>query len=230
MSVGQTRARDRKLYVRIATTIRTAIEQGVYASGDKLRPLAELATEFGCSRTTVREALSALRGQGLVEFRHGDGTYVRTAALDIWMEPLDAALLLSVNQVTQIIDLQTALLAGVASLSAIRVDDAALSTLSQALFRLECAIPHVEEAIAAEFAFYLLLAECTANPLMGNVMRVMQEGFRSVLRVTNQSDPLGLVVCRELFDAIQAKDPVQARETVYKYGEEITRRLESARG
>jgi GntR family transcriptional repressor for pyruvate dehydrogenase complex len=229
LSVGQTKFRDRKLYVRIAGAIRSAIEQGIYVMGDKLPTLADLAIEFGCSRATVREALSALRGQGLVEFRHGDGTYVRTATVDMWMEPLDAALLLSVNQVMQVADLQTAVLSGIASLAANRIEEAGLSDLSQALFRLECAVPDAEEAIAAELAFYLTLSEYGENPLMANVVRVMQEAFRSVLRVTNQTDPLGLRVCRDLFDAIQARNPVQAREIVYQYGDEVVRRLRLTR-
>jgi GntR family transcriptional regulator len=52
------------------------ISQGQLAAGTRLPSEPELAAEFGVSRATLREALRALEGQGLVRRRWGSGTYV----------------------------------------------------------------------------------------------------------------------------------------------------------
>lgn len=219
----------RKLYMRIADEIRNLIEHGEFQPGEKLPTLKALAEQFACSRATVREALGALRGQGLVEIRHGDGTYVRTASVEMWMQPLDAAILLGVNQVTQLIELQTAILAGIAHAAAKRRSTEDYSTLSRALFELEASGRHSEHRIASELHFYAVLAECSRNQVLENTFRVLQEALRSSLRLLNPKRDLGLHTCRALYDAVQMERADVAREVVYAYGEELIRAIRPQR-
>jgi DNA-binding FadR family transcriptional regulator len=53
------------------------VEQG-YTSGDLLPPEAELARQLGTSRASLREAIRSLQTLGIVETRHGRGTFVGT--------------------------------------------------------------------------------------------------------------------------------------------------------
>lgn len=57
----------------------SAIALGLIADGEQLPPEAELATSLGVATVTLREALSDLRGRGLVETRRGrgGGSFVR---------------------------------------------------------------------------------------------------------------------------------------------------------
>lgn len=215
-----------KLYVRIALQLRAMIEGGEFQPGAKLPPLAQLAEQFGCSRATVREALGALRGQGLIEFRHGDGTYVRMATVDMWMEPVEAALLLSIGQAKQLVELETAVLAGVVSLAAERIDEAQTALLSQALFAVECAVPASEEAIAAALSFYLELADIARNPLLENTLRVLQEAMRSSFRSLIDHPHVGLQVCRRVYDAVCQKNPRTARELIFEFGQTMSKQIE----
>lgn len=214
-----------KLYVRIAQDIRAQIEEGQWRPGDKLPTLAELAGLFGCSRATVREALSALRGQGLVEFRHGDGTYVRTATVEMWMEPLEAAILLGASQARQMVELMTTVLAGIANFSAIHVQEIDLGPLRHALFQVECAGPLREESVATELGFFLTMADSLDNTVLGNALRVLQEALRSTLRLVQERNPHGPATCRLVFDAVAAGDAERARRAVFEYGEELLAEL-----
>lgn len=216
-----------KLYVQVARVIRERIEDGEYLPGDRLPPLAKLAEVYECSRATLREALAALRGQGLIEFRHGDGTYVRTASLDLWMDPLDAALLLGVNHIRELVELQISVLAAI--VTRLADEESIEGELAQYLFQLECATPNTEEAITAEVNFYLKMADYSNNPLLENVVRVMQESFRSCLRIVSEGEPLGLETCRSVYDAIVQHRASFAREIIYTYGRAILRRLEMQR-
>ncbi|MCF8563866.1 GntR family transcriptional regulator [Alicyclobacillus tolerans] len=221
---------ERKLYAQIARRIRSSIENGVFQAGDKLPPLAHLAEEFGCSRATVREALSTLRGQGLVEFRHGDGTYVRSATVEMWMEPLEAAILLSASEASRMVELEISLLAGIAGFAATRADGFDDTRLAQALFALECVIPGSEEAIAAELSFYSILAEIARSSLLENALRVVQEALRSSLRLLRGNELQGVVICRRIAAAVERRDAPGARDSVYQYGEQLMLYLQRKRG
>ncbi|MCL6446281.1 MAG: GntR family transcriptional regulator [Alicyclobacillus sp.] len=218
-----------KLYIRIAREIRALIEDGQFTPGDRLPPLAELAAQFQCSRATIREALSTLRGQGLVEIRHGDGTYVRTAGIEMWMEPLDAAILLGSSRMLDLIEVMTAMLAGVAFAAAERRHLVDFSALSQALFMMECAGPDGEDAIATELSFYSTLAAGANNPVLENSVRVLQEALRSGLRLLkqaeNEASDIGVKTCRAVYDAVSMGDPDAAKDAIFRYGRLLSARL-----
>lgn len=68
---------DRPLALQLADLLRAEIQQGLRRPGSKLPTESEFQAEFGVSRTTIRAALAALAGEGLVLTRKGFGSYVR---------------------------------------------------------------------------------------------------------------------------------------------------------
>jgi GntR family transcriptional regulator len=64
------------LYQQLQRALRDAITENRLAADDALPPERDLAEEFGVSRITVRKALDALVGEGLLTRRQGAGTFV----------------------------------------------------------------------------------------------------------------------------------------------------------
>ena len=60
----------------IVESLAGSIREGRLQPGDKLPTEAEIMARFDVSRTVVRESLSKLQASGLVETRHGIGTFV----------------------------------------------------------------------------------------------------------------------------------------------------------
>jgi DNA-binding FadR family transcriptional regulator len=58
------------------------IAQGGLADGNRLPPERDLATQFGVSRTVIREAVAALSARGLLEVQAGSGTVIRRPRVD----------------------------------------------------------------------------------------------------------------------------------------------------
>src|SRR5579859_595673 len=56
--------------------IKAMIVSGALRAGDKLPREADLATELGLSRSSLREAVRALALVNILDVRRGDGTYV----------------------------------------------------------------------------------------------------------------------------------------------------------
>jgi GntR family transcriptional regulator len=63
-------------YLRIHGNLRERITSGQWRPGSPLPSQRELADEFGVSIMTLRQALQLLTDEGLIEPRHGSGTFV----------------------------------------------------------------------------------------------------------------------------------------------------------
>jgi len=64
----------------VVDQILSSIQDGTLSPGERLPSEAKLAELTGVGRTSVREALAALRLMGIVETRVGDGSYIRESA------------------------------------------------------------------------------------------------------------------------------------------------------
>src|SRR5690606_4994323 len=64
------------LYARIEEDVRRQISEGSLQLGSRLPAEQELAERYGVARMTVRQALGRLASAGIVERRHGVGTFV----------------------------------------------------------------------------------------------------------------------------------------------------------
>ena len=71
-----------QLYERLSRSIIDQILGGTLAPGQRLPPERELARAYGVSRPSLREALGALQMLGIVETRHGSGSWITERALD----------------------------------------------------------------------------------------------------------------------------------------------------
>ncbi|WP_251716455.1 GntR family transcriptional regulator [Lactobacillus agrestimuris] len=67
---------EEPMYIRIHNQIKRDIENHVYKVGDRIPAERQLATKFGVSRMTLRQAIKTLEDEGILERRLGSGTYV----------------------------------------------------------------------------------------------------------------------------------------------------------
>lgn len=63
-------------YITIHDTIKEQIDQGVWKIGQRLPSERDLADEFSVSRMTLRQAITLLVEEGVLERKIGSGTYV----------------------------------------------------------------------------------------------------------------------------------------------------------
>jgi len=70
------------LYLQIAEGLLDRIETGELVPGDRLPPERALSEMLGVNRLTLRRALRALEGQGLLTRRQGKGTYVAAPKIE----------------------------------------------------------------------------------------------------------------------------------------------------
>lgn len=133
-----------------------AIRSGELAPETKLPPEASLAATFRVSRNTLRETLKTLEVFGIIESRHGQGTFVSQYALQR-LPNIQIIRLLSENQSVQsLMDARLVVEPGLAALAAERrteADIAAISGSKHIILRSGCedirTLFHMQVALAA---------------------------------------------------------------------------------
>ena len=64
------------IYRRLADVLREDIRSGEYKPGDRLPSESDMIARYDTSRDSVRKALNVLATEGLIEIRHGKGSFV----------------------------------------------------------------------------------------------------------------------------------------------------------
>ncbi|RRV04555.1 FadR family transcriptional regulator [Pseudomonas sp. v388] len=195
------------------------IRDGEIGSGEKLPTEQVIIRETGVSRTVVREAMSRLQAEGLVETRHGIGTFVVDAAMP---RPLhaEALPLATGNAGIAIIELRLSLEPEAAALAAQRRTPEQLVAIRAALDALHLCTVAGAPTLQADFEFHRQIVLCTANSFFTDAMTQLGEGivprvgsgFGNVASVVHEDDPAVQQREQELiYEAIVQQDRDSAR-------------------
>jgi GntR family transcriptional repressor for pyruvate dehydrogenase complex len=138
------------------------ITGGKLAPGSRLPTEQEMIVSTGVSRTVVREAVAALRAEGLVVTRQGVGTIVADGASRPFRLDLDDER--SLREVLEVAELRTGVEIEAAGLAAERASAVAMRRIDDAYKSVERAIAGGDDAIDQDFAFHCSIAEATGNP------------------------------------------------------------------
>jgi DNA-binding FadR family transcriptional regulator len=147
------------------------IASGAVAVGDRLPGELTLAAEHGVSRTVVREAIAALRADGLVEARQGAGVFVTAAAPPATrLQRIDPS---RISSVIEMLELRAAVEMESASLAAARRSPAQAEAIWEACEVIEARIAAGASTTEADLAFHLAIADATNNARFAEFLRML---------------------------------------------------------
>lgn len=203
---------------RLADDLRREIASGAIAVGEKLPTEAALTARHGVSRTVVREAVAALRADGMVEPRQGAGVFVISPrpASAAPFHPVD---LEKLSSVIEMMELRAAVEVEAAGLAAARRSPAQEEAIAEALEAIDRAAEAGEEASPQDLAFHLAVARATGNPRFEQFLAMLDTDAipRARLKVTSDPQETRRYLAqlqdehRRILDAIAARDDAAAR-------------------
>lgn len=135
----------------------------------RLPPGARLPTEqalmatLGVSRTVIREAVAALRAEGLVATRQGIGSFVAEPSAQHLFR-IEPGQWESLGDALHIMELRTAVETEAAGLAAERATRVQKRAIRVALTAIDAAMTRGEAAIGEDFAFHAAITDATGNP------------------------------------------------------------------
>lgn len=191
------------------------IRLGLLVADEQLPSESDLAESFGVSQVTVREALTALRGQGLVTTRRGrnGGSFVRRirgGASDLLRERL---LEVSPSELRDLADHYAAIGGTCAQLAADRAGEQDIALIADSVGALERAVDAAARR-RAESRFQIELASAAQSPRLTRAVISMQTEVAPLLWLSATTPVAREEVLRqhrEILAAIVASDGSAAR-------------------
>lgn len=159
---------------RVAYLLGAAIAEGRWKAGERLPTEQALADAYGVSRNVVREAISRLRADGVVQSRQGVGAFVLrgqpAAPLRFDREMLaDPATLQSLFELRAILEIQSA------GLAAERHGASELAAISSALDRMVSEVEDPTGGVEADLDFHRAVAGAAKNPYITKVISFLSD-------------------------------------------------------
>lgn len=199
-----------RLYEQLVQRLQEYVREAGLGAGDRLPSERDLAERLGVSRNSVKQATVALEVQGLVEIRHGDGTYLRKANLAV--EPL-ATLLDRRQRLPDILDTRDALEPKLAALAALRRTSRDLAAMAAALADMSRTVEAGGLGEEGDRRFHLAVTRAAHSPILAEFYRQLTPQLgESRLESLRQPGRPGqsLAQHRRIAEAIEAGDDRRA--------------------
>ncbi|GAA2335977.1 FadR/GntR family transcriptional regulator [Dactylosporangium salmoneum] len=200
----------------------------------ELPPGAPMPTEpqlmdlLGASRNSVREAIRALQALGIVEIRHGYGTFVGRASLDVLTPSLTFRVRSGpgggIRALQDLVEVRELLEVGL-------VGDV-VGTVSEARFAaLDALVNGMAHDAGADRAFHALLYESCGNELVLQLIGLFWDVYHSCDDELAPPDGAEQTVAnhRRIVDALRAGDREAAREAMRLHFHDVKQRVAQAR-
>lgn len=199
---------------QVAEHLREMIVEGEIGVGQTLPPERELARQFAVSSTVIREALRTLSTGGLIEIRHGVGSFVTPP--DHWRtaEPIATLIRSGRAGLRHVVEIRAIIEIEMSGLAAERRDEATIRALNDALAHMSTSTHDPVVHVAADMDFHRALAAGANNPVLALVLRPILAPIQtSMLRGTHLPAAMhqALREHEHIREAVGARDASGAR-------------------
>jgi GntR family transcriptional repressor for pyruvate dehydrogenase complex len=229
------RLHPQKNYMQIARQIRNLIRDGTLKIGDKLPPERDLVQQFGASRASIREALSAMEMLGLIECRGGQGNFIKADGSDGTIDGELLRTLLQDHDPFEIFETRLELEPNLTALAAERATSDEREKLKGQVERLRVLggrilaeadkAPAIEEYMEEDRKYHLEIGRCSHNSVLFTVFSgvnlMMKETHWKAMKSKGLADVRNVrayaVEHEAILAAILAKDPKAAQREARKH-------------
>lgn len=202
------------LYEVVAERLGSFIESENLKPGDRLLPERELAERLGVSRTSVRQALTAMRVMGLIEVRPGAGAYLQRSPADL-VPNLAAEVANAEVDHPMIWEVREGVEVQAARLAARRRSDEDLAAMSAALSSMAGSIEGGGDGVDGDRLFHRAVIAAAHNELLSRLVDQLADVIDRTSEVSLTLPgraPRSLEVHHEILAAIEAGDEQRATE------------------
>jgi len=215
-----------KVSEEVASTIREAIVAGRYDVGDQLPTERELAEQFGCNRSSIREAMHRLEAWGLIEVRHGAGArvtdFLSTAGLHLLPFLIAPGGRVDGPLVRDLLELRVEILGWTAGRAAANAEDAGKARLAEVLADLEDAVGQgdIDAIQELDYDFFEQLVAISNNRVLALLSNMVRKVYleQRALFATIYRMGLDLSFHHRTLAAVRNNDVATARQAMSDYG------------
>lgn len=216
--------KKQKIADQVAEAIRQAIIDGAFGVGHSLPSERELAAQFECNRSSIREAMLRLEAWGLVSIRQGESTKVEDAFSVGGLRMLPFLLMpkgqIDVALLADVLSIRVMFLRWTAEQAALRAAGTDLGALMKTVAELEVAA-EPSTAQRLDWSFFEQLVAMTTNRVLRICMNALEQVYLEhpeQMLVLYQALPFDVTRHQAAVAAIAAGDSKTAGAAMEAYG------------
>ncbi|CAD5374010.1 DNA-binding transcriptional regulator, FadR family [Rubrivivax sp. A210] len=215
---------------RIYARVVEAILRGDFTRDGKLPPEGELASHFGVSRPTVREALARLRSDGVIESRRGSGSHLLRRPGSPAATPTPVR---SMADIERYYAFRLCVEGGAAAAAAEFHDAADLGVVRAEFDALNRSMESGQPGTEEDVRFHLAIARASHNPFFVTTIETSVAPIRQIMELTRsltdkKTAPRIRTTQAEhqaIVDAIARRAPIEAAEAIRTHVLNAKRRI-----
>ena len=204
----------------IVEYVREQLERGELKPGDRLPPERSLALQTGVSRSSVRVGLRALSTMGIIQSRHGSGTFVADGPPTLETEPLHFLAALHGFTRDEMFEARRLLEVGVVGLSARRASGEQVAAIAEEVTSMFASLDSPQDFLRHDIRFHRAVAAASGNPILGSLVEMLSAVFYENRRETvGRARDLreSAEMHRRIYMAIRQHDPAAASDAMDRH-------------
>lgn len=219
--------RGQNLTYSIVEDLGVAIVTGKYTATNPFPVEADLCTQFGASRSVLREAVKMLTAKGLLGARPRQGTWVQPEESWNLLDPDVLRWLLerkfSLSLLIEFTQIRLAVEPAAAALAARVAKPAEKAAIQNAIARMTAAERGEDDPLNSDIAFHVAVLRASGNRFYSQLRELIETALRFSIRTTNRFKGVRLASVndhKKVSDAILAGDPATAQTAMRELIEE----------
>jgi GntR family transcriptional repressor for pyruvate dehydrogenase complex len=206
------------------------IRSGRFPPGSRLPAERDLTTMFETSRQTIREAIYRAELIGLVEVRHGAGTFVVSATPTVAEKAVDELIKIEAGKVGEFFEIRRALEGWCAGQAAKGGSDSHFSAMKARLDTMKTLDVTSDAWEENDIGFHAALAAATGNPLAMRMMEIMRDSFTAFYRlkryIPNREEQVLIWQHHaDIYEAVKQRSPERAQAAIIGHMDFIEAKL-----
>ena len=188
------------------------IIEGAWAPKTKIPSENELSSVLHVSRVSIRSALEKLEALGLIETRHGEGSFVRKLSADSYMNSLLPMIALDKVDLLDVMEYRKIIECGIMALVVENALPADIETMNSIITAMEKTQDDQTAFAVEDMRFHVELARIAGNSILIKVQEILGSILRSsmidIVPVVGTDN--GIYFHKKILEAIEAKDKQKA--------------------
>ena len=212
--------RDSQRTMQVVNHIRALIEDGTLQAGDKVPPEREFAHMLHISRASLRTGIGYLAAMGVMNVRHGVGTFVADGPAEFGKTSLSLMSALHGFQSWQMFEARIVIESQVAGLAAERGTDEHHAAMAEEVAEMFSLLDGPAEYLVHDVLFHRTISKASGNPILAAVIETITSAlYEDRLQTVEYSTDMreSAEMHREIYRAIRLRDAQEARRLMREH-------------
>ncbi|MCX6549410.1 MAG: FadR/GntR family transcriptional regulator [Acidobacteria bacterium] len=200
----------------VISHVRELIARGELRPGDRLPAERDLALQLSVSRPTIRAGLRALSAMGVIQSRHGSGTFIPDGPPTLGSEPLRFLAALHGFSREEMYEARRVLEVSSAGLAADRATAEHVAAIAEEVASLFASIDDPQEFLVHDIRFHRAVAAASGNQILASLVEMVSALYyerrrETATRATDRNLRDAADLHRSIYQCIRSHDGERAR-------------------